>query len=86
MNLPVRVPKTTEAAALGGAIQALWALENRKKPAPAGGRQGIGALTDAHVALEGGATIKPDAKSVRAYDAAYEVYSRYLGALSPLYK
>jgi xylulokinase len=84
MNLPVRVPKTAEAAALGGAIQALWTLEGQRNPGAAG--YDIGALTDAHVALEGGATVKSDAKSVKAYNAAYEVYSRYLGALSPLYK
>jgi xylulokinase len=76
MNLPVRVPKTAEAAALGGAIQALWVL----------GKHAIGALSDAHVALEGGATVKPDAKAVKAYNGAYEVYSKYLGALSPLYR
>jgi xylulokinase len=78
MNLPVRVPAGSEAAALGGAIQALWALQNGKKP--------IEAFTEEHVALEGGAVIKPDPKSVKAYHKAYEDYSRYLGALSPLYK
>jgi xylulokinase len=74
MNLPVRVPSGSEAAALGAAVQALWALE--------GGQ--IVALTEEHV--EGGAVIKPDPKSVKAYNLAYGEYSKYLGALSPLYK
>ena len=78
MNLPVRVPKSAEAAALGGAIQALWTLE--------GGKKSIDHYTEEHITLEEGAVIKPDAASVKAYNRAYEVYSRYLGALSPLYK
>jgi xylulokinase len=78
MNLPVMVPSSSEAAALGGAVQALWALE--------GGKRSIEALTEEHIALEKGAMIKPDPKSVKAYDKAYEEYSRYLGALGPLYK
>jgi xylulokinase len=78
MNLPVRVPASGEAAALGGAVQALWAMQGGKKP--------IDALTEEHIALEKGAIIKPDPKSVKAYNKAYEEYSRYLGVLSPLYK
>jgi len=78
MKLPVRVPASSEAAALGGAVQALWALDPKGTT--------IEALAAEHIALESGAMIKPDPKSVKAYDLAYEEYSRYLGALSPLYK
>jgi len=81
MNLPVRVPASTEAAAMGGAIQALWCMlssENNKVS--------IETLTDENVALEAGVTVKPEKKAVAAYDRAYEQYSRYLGALSSLYK
>jgi xylulokinase len=77
MNLPVRLPAGDEAAAMGGAIQALWCLEGGKAIEP---------LTEAHVGLEGGLTVNPDPASVAAYDKAYGEYSRYLGALSPLYK
>jgi xylulokinase len=80
MNLPVRVPAGEEAAALGAAVQALWALENSK------GKASIESLVDAHVILEGGATVQADPAAVKAYDRAYGEYSRYLGALSPLYK
>jgi xylulokinase len=80
MNLPVRIPSSEEAAAMGGAIQALWALERQANPNAA-----IESLVDAHVALEGGVTIKADPASVSAYNRAYADYSRYLGALSPLY-
>jgi xylulokinase len=81
MNLPVRVPSGNEAAALGGAVQALWCLE-----ASQGKKTSIESLVDEHVALEGGVTVKPVKAQVTAYNKAYEVYSRYLGALSPLYK
>jgi xylulokinase len=61
---------------MGGAIQALWCLE---------GGKAIEAFTEAHVGLEGN-LINPDPASAAAYDKAYGEYSRYLGALSPLYK
>jgi xylulokinase len=83
MNLPVRVPAGDEAAAMGGAIQALWTWKKIEK-APAWNGS-IESLVEEHVILEGGATVNPDAASVAAYNQAYEVYSRYLGALSPLY-
>ena len=78
MNLPVRVPSGTEAAAMGGAIQALWCLR--------GGKVSITDLADEHVALEDGATIMPDEKAVAAYDRVYGDYLRYLGVVSPLYR
>jgi xylulokinase len=82
MNLPLRVPSGGEAAAMGGAIQALWCLL-RKAP---GKKATIEALTDEHVILEGGTTVQPEKKTVALYDKAYAEYSRYLGVLSPLYR
>jgi sugar (pentulose or hexulose) kinase len=71
---------------MGGAIQALWCL-SKNSPAESGGKKiTIEALADEHVSLEGGATVKPDMKEEAAYDKAYEIYSGYLRALSPLFK
>ena len=78
MNLPVRILTGSEAAAMGGAIQALWCLGME-----GGNKKSIEDLADEHVEL--GDTIKPDSKSVEEYNKAYAVYSQYLGALSPLY-
>jgi len=78
-NVPVRTLEGSEAAAMGGAIQALWCLENHE-----GKKTSIEDLTDKHVTL--GDTIKPEKKSVNKYNEAYAVYSKYLEALSPLYK
>ncbi|MDR2632203.1 MAG: xylulokinase [Treponema sp.] len=83
MNLPVQVPAGDEAAALGGAIQALWTWEKREKAQAQ--QVSIESLVEEHVILAGGARIHPDAVSVAAYNEAYETYSRYLEALSPLY-
>jgi xylulokinase len=80
MNLPVRVPARTEAAAMGGAIQALWCLQNKEK------KVSIKELAKEHVALEDGVMVTPDKKAVAAYNKAYAQYTRYLRALSPLYK
>jgi len=79
MYLPVRIPVGSEAAAMGGAIQALWCLETSD-----GKKSSIENIAEAHVAL--GATIEPDKKSVEEYNKAYAVYSKYLKVLSPLYK
>ena len=95
MNLPLRIPSNSESAAMGGAIQALWCLHNQTKKTSTS----IEAITNEHIVLgspaepkgrgsppEAGTIIKPDKKLVAAYDKAYVTYSRYLGALSPLYK
>ena len=81
-KLPVRVPSGGEAAAMGGAIQALWCLAHS---GVSGISKSIGELCNEHVVTEG-ALIEPDAAAVAEYDKAYSVYSGYLGALSPLYK
>jgi len=76
MNLPVRIPAITEAAAMGAAIQALWCLRKNVS---------IKDLAEEHVALKDGAAIKPGKKATAAYNKVYAEYLRYLGALSPLY-
>ena len=87
MNLPVRVPLGSEAAAMGGAIQALWCLLKNTSGKPGVSQKAtIEALADEHVVLEGGNMVKPDRKDAAAYNSAYSVYSRYLGVLGPLYK
>jgi len=78
-DLPIRIPTDSEAAATGAAIQALWCLENHE-----GKKTLIEDLADKHIAL--GPPIRPDKKSVSAYHEVYATYSKYLGALSPLYK
>ncbi|GHU12401.1 xylulokinase [Spirochaetia bacterium] len=85
LKLPVRVPSGGEAAAMGGAIQALWCAQNLGLVGAASSGKSIGELVDQHVVLEG-ALVEPDGKASAAYDEAYAVYSRYLETLSPLYR
>jgi xylulokinase len=80
-GLPVLLPAGDEAAAMGGAIQALWCL-NRQQ----GRDSSIEALTEAHVGIEGGRIVQPDPASTAACDKAYAEYEKYLGALGPLYR
>jgi xylulokinase len=80
MKAPLRVPNTSEAAAMGGALQALWCAE-----LAAGNPCTIEETVAAHVALDG-APLMPDSASTKAYDAAYAEYSKYLTVLSPLYR
>lgn len=79
-GLPVKVPALDDAAALGAAIQALWARETS-----AGRRTDIAALCAEHVALESGAVLEPEPSAVAAYEQAYAEYGKYLRALGPLY-
>jgi xylulokinase len=83
LKLPIRLPAGGEAAALGGALQALWCAGTVGIPGIKGAS--IGELCDEHIALEG-ALVEPDPKEAAAYDEAYGVYSHYLRALSPLYR
>lgn len=81
MNLPVKLPASDEAAAMGGAVQALWCLMNLE-----GKKTSIAELTDEHIKINEDQCINPDPASVTAYNKAYAEYNRYLGALAPLYK
>ncbi|MDQ7796803.1 MAG: xylulokinase [Spirochaetia bacterium] len=80
-GLPVHVPEEEEAAAFGAAIQALWCFEQASERG-----KGIEELVDEHVALRDGSTVEPEPESVARYEEAYANYSKYLAALSHLYR
>ena len=83
MNLPVKRPANDEAGAMGGAIQALWMLEEEKKPS-ADPKATIARLCDEHVTINNDDCNMPDPVQAAAYDKAYAAYNKYLKALSPL--
>ncbi len=85
MNLPVKRPENDEAAAMGGAIQALWCLESIEATKSGKAARPISKLTDEHVRINEAERVLPDPAAVSAYDKAYAAYNRYLDALSPLY-
>ena len=78
LNLPVVVPVTAEAAALGGALQALWCL---KKDEGAD----IDTLVDEHVVLDESQSCRPDPENVKVYEKTYGEYTRYVEAMSGLF-
>ncbi|MBF9017390.1 MULTISPECIES: xylulokinase [unclassified Oceanispirochaeta] len=80
MNLPVVIPVTSEAAALGSAVQALWCLEKAE-----GSDTDINALIDEHVELDSAKGCTPNSENVEKYKAVYEEYSKYVNALTPLF-
>jgi xylulokinase len=80
MELPVKRPANTEAAAMGGAIQALWCLQKLE-----GKAVDIAGLCAEHIEIRQDESSLPDAKNAAAYEKAYGEYNRYLQALSPLY-
>jgi xylulokinase len=79
MNLPIRVPASEEAAAVGSAIQALWTLENSEKS------RTIAEVCEEHITMEG-KMVTSDPSAAAAYNEAYAEYSRYLNALKRLYE
>ncbi len=85
MNLPVKRPENDEAAAMGGAIQALWCLESIEATKSGKAARPISKLTDEHVKINEAERVMPDPAAVAAYDKAYAAYNRYLDALAPLY-
>lgn len=80
LNLPVVIPEIVEAAALGGAIQALWTLE-RSAGVPSDMRE----LAEEHVKLDEKKACQPDPEQVSVYEQTYRAYSAYVSALSPLF-
>jgi len=84
MNLPVKRPSNDEAAAMGGAIQALWCLLGAGK-SEADKKALLGKLVDEHVTISEADCINPEPAAVAAYNKAYAEYNKYLKALAPLY-
>ncbi len=80
MNLPIRIPALDEAAALGGAVQALWCLKNMN------GKCDIAELCAEHITLDTSKSADPIPENVKAYNTAYEEYNKVLEAVKPLYE
>ena len=80
LNLPVVIPVTAEAAALGGAMQALWCLDKLE-----GRDSSLESLIDEHVSLDSEGGCSPHPENVEIYKGIYDEYSKYVNALTPLF-
>lgn len=80
LNLPVKTPPIEETAAFGGALQVLWALECRnKKPLE------FSAIFSKYGLPESSDPVFPNKKAVEIYKQSYQIYKRYVEALSPIF-
>ena len=78
MNVPITVPASEEAAALGAAVQALWCLEG-------GGAKRIKELCDEHIQSDKTKSAVPG-NAAGEYEKAYADYRGLLGAVKALYE
>jgi xylulokinase len=81
LNLPVVTPVQEEAAALGAAIQALWAKDNTERNV-----SDINYLIKEHVSLNSNKSCLPDPENVKIYDEIYKTYNKYVEALTGIFK
>jgi xylulokinase len=77
--LPVTVQVTDEGAALGAALQALWAHDGKDSGTC------MQDFLDSHLALDDSRACGVDSERSEAYKQFYEEYQRYVDVVSPLY-
>lgn len=79
-GVPVEVPRQTEGAAFGAALQALWSLRREQGDAAT-----LPALVQEHVAIDASLSAQPDPARVLAYQVPYQRFLQHLDAVRPLY-
>jgi len=78
--LPVDVPRHSESAAFGAALQALWALQKAQ-----GQPVEIADLANTHATTNPALTALPNPENVAAYGRAYQQFLRHLEMATSLY-
>lgn len=79
-ELPVVCPEEEEAAAFGGALQALWTWERKE-----GRRADLNEIIGRHVVLSREKRHRPVSSIVKTYEAAYRTYKDYVASVTPLF-
>ena len=79
-NCPVVCPKSSEAGAVGAALQAMWCYLRRKE-----GNVSISKLTDQYIALDETTRTEPDASNASRYADIYQHYLRLNNTIKPLF-
>ncbi|MGH8145267.1 MAG: xylulokinase [Rhodanobacteraceae bacterium] len=79
-DLRVEVPKQSESAAFGAALQALWSLHTSQ-----GGSTALPELVTEHVAADPALAATPDAARVTAYREPYHRFRDHLRVVQSLY-
>ena len=79
-HCPVVCPESSEAGAVGAALQAMWCFLSRKE-----GDVKISALTDRYIALDESTRTEPDAPTAEKYEAIYQNYLNLNEVMKPLW-
>jgi len=80
-NCPVVCPESSEAGAMGAALQAMWCYTRQKEGAVA-----ISELTDKYIALDESTRAAPDASIAAKYEDIYRQYLKFNAAMKPLWE
>jgi xylulokinase len=75
-DLPVESPAETEGAALGAALQALWAWRRH-----GGDTADIADVVREHVTMDAARAARPERERVQSYEQPYRRYLAHLDAL-----
>ncbi|WP_028974175.1 xylulokinase [Spirochaeta cellobiosiphila] len=76
-EVPIELPVSSEAAALGAALQALWALTPSSP---------LTQLAKEHIQMDSTKTTLPKSEHFEAYRATYKQYCQYIEVVRPLYQ
>jgi xylulokinase len=79
-NCPVVCPESSEAGAVGAALQAMWCYLSQKE-----GNVSISNLTDQFIALDETTRSEPDASNASRYAEIYQHYLRLNNTIKPLF-
>jgi xylulokinase len=79
-NCPVVCPGSSEAGAVGAAIQSMWCYLRQKE-----GDVSIGELTDRYITLDELTRAVPDASIAARYTEIYQKYLRLNDVMRPMF-
>ena len=79
-DCPVVCPESSEAGAVGAALQAMWCYIRQKE-----GDVSIGELTDRYIALDESTRAVPDSSIASQYAEIYKNYLKLNDAMKPMF-
>jgi sugar (pentulose or hexulose) kinase len=79
-NCPVVCPESSEAGAVGAALQAMWCYLRQKE-----GNVSIRKLTDQYIALDETTRTEPDASNASRYADIFQHYLHLNNTIKPLF-
>jgi xylulokinase len=80
-DCPVVCPESSEAGAVGAALQTMWCYIRQKE-----GEVSIGDLTDRYIALDESTRAVPDTSTAAQYAEIYQQYLQLNESLKPMFE